>query len=63
MPVVMSTDQPDSCSTLSKWTRTVPATGLVIVRTSTTLPDGWRFTSWNCICASSPVPMSWPEAW
>jgi hypothetical protein len=39
-PVVVSTDQPDSCSTPSRYTFTVPATGLVVVRTSMTLPDG-----------------------
>ena len=39
-PVVVSTDQPVGCSTLSRYTFTVPATGLVMVRTSITLPDG-----------------------
>ena len=39
-PVVVSTDQPESCSTPSRYTFTVPATGLVMVRTSITLPDG-----------------------
>jgi hypothetical protein len=32
-PVVVSTDQPEPCATPSSATSTVPATGLLIVRT------------------------------
>ena len=39
-PVVVSTYHPESCSTLSRHTFSAPATGLVMVRTSITLPDG-----------------------
>jgi hypothetical protein len=36
---VVSTDQPESCSTPSRYTVTVPDTGLMMVRTSISLPD------------------------
>jgi hypothetical protein len=39
-PVVTFTDQPESCSTPSLWTRTEPATGFETVRISMTLPEG-----------------------
>ena len=38
-PVVVSTDQPDSCSVPPSATRTVPATGLVTVRVQDCAPE------------------------
>ena len=59
MPVVTSTDQPESCSTPASAIRTVPATGLTIRRTQACEPLSYRFTSWNVSVSPSPVPSAW----
>jgi hypothetical protein len=38
-PVVVSTDQPEACSTPASATRTLPATGLVMVRAQPCAPE------------------------